>query len=210
MAVVTSKSLIKIFDISRRQYKQLGVTRKFEIKNGESIGQIKEIALNSDGKKLAILSDQVPFPSITIPDTKIYVYDIDMDNFIQHEVHPNRIPVEAFWDQVDARLLAVETEYANLKTDTAAATEKGEENKAEAFNAIKEHEIEDDFRNKKEEFKGKTLETFFVTTDYGIRRQDVVKFEEGEETLLGVQVPYFYFMGRQPTEEDEEGDAFAN
>ena len=57
MAVVTSKSLIKIFDISRRQYKQLGVTRKFEIRNGEQIGQIKEIALNSDGKKLAILSD---------------------------------------------------------------------------------------------------------------------------------------------------------
>ena len=38
MAVVTSKSLIKIFDISRRQYKQLGVTRKFEIKAGETIG----------------------------------------------------------------------------------------------------------------------------------------------------------------------------
>lgn len=38
MAVVTSKSLIKIFDISRRQYKQLGVTRKFEIRNGESLG----------------------------------------------------------------------------------------------------------------------------------------------------------------------------
>ena len=38
----------------------------------------------------------------------------------------------------------------------------------------------------------------------------MVKFEEGEETLLGVQVPYFYFMGRQPTEDDEDGDAFAN
>lgn len=30
MAVVTSNNMIKIFDISRRQYKQLGVTRKFE------------------------------------------------------------------------------------------------------------------------------------------------------------------------------------
>lgn len=98
MAVVTSKSLIKIFDISRRQYKQMGVTRKFEIRSGEQLGQIKEIALNSDGKKLAILSDQVPFPSITVPDTKIYIYDIDMDNFLQFEVSPNRIPVEAFWD----------------------------------------------------------------------------------------------------------------
>lgn len=35
MAVVTAKSLIKIFDISRRTYKQIGVTRKFEIKSGE-------------------------------------------------------------------------------------------------------------------------------------------------------------------------------
>ena len=170
MAVVTSKSLIKIFDISRRQYKQLGVTRKFEIKAGETIGQIKEIALNSDGKKLAILSDQVPFPSITIPDTKLYIYDIDMDNFMQHEVHPNRIPIEAFWDQMDARLLAVETEYAKLGGEASSPDTKGEEGKAAAFDAIKTEEIEDDFRNKKEEFKGKTLETFFVTTDYGIKR----------------------------------------
>ena len=90
------------------------MTRKFEIRNGEQIGQIKEIALNSDGKKLAILSDQVPFPSITIPDTKIYIYDIDMDNFMQFEISANRIPVEAFWDQQDARLLAIETEFAKL------------------------------------------------------------------------------------------------
>ena len=61
MAVVTSKSMIKIFDISRRQYKQLGITRRFEMKSGELIGEIKEIALNADGKKLAILSDQVLF-----------------------------------------------------------------------------------------------------------------------------------------------------
>ena len=151
------------------------------------------------------MSDQVPFPSITIPDTKLYIYDIDMDNFMQHEVHPNRIPIEAFWDQMDARLLAVETEYAKLGGEASSPDTKGEEGKAAAFDAIKTEEIEDDFRNKKEEFKGKTLETFFVTTDYGIKRQDVVKFEEGEETLLGVQVPYFYFMGRQPNDEEEDG-----
>lgn len=212
MAVVTSKSLIKIFDISRRQYKQLGVTRKFEIRNGEPLGQIKEIALNSDGKKLAILSDQVPFPSITIPDTKVYIYDIDMDNFMQSEMSTNRIPVEAFWDQQDARLLAVETEYAKLTGDVASPTpaagasgkEETKGGEADAFAAIKESEIEDDFRQKKEEFHGKTLETFFVTTDYGIKRQDVIKFDDGEETLLGVQVPYFYYMGRKPPEEEDD------
>ena len=152
----------------------------------------------------------MPFPSITIPDTKIYIYDIDMDNFMQFEVSSNRIPVEAFWDQQDARLLAIETEFAKLgdaggeSKDGAKAGSGNEEAKGEAFAAIKESEIEDDFRNKKEEFQGKTLETFFVTTDYGIKRQDVIKFEEGEETLLGVQVPYFYFMGRQPGLEDDD------
>lgn len=111
MAVVTSNNMIKIFDISRRQYKQLGVTRKFEKKAGVSLGEIKDISLNSDGKKLCILADQQPFPSIRIPDTKFYIYDIDMDNFMEFQVANNRVPLEAFWDQNDARLLAVETEY---------------------------------------------------------------------------------------------------
>ena len=43
-----------------------------------------------------------------------------------------------------------------------------------------------------------------MTTDYGIKRQDIIKFDEGEETLLGVQVPYFYYMGRKPVEEDDD------
>ena len=128
-----------------------------------------------------------------------------MDNFMQFEVSPNRIPIEAFWDQQDARLLAVETEYAKLNGDQSKPEETKEEAKgADAFAAIKESEIEDDFRQKKEEFQGKTLETFFVTTDYGIKRQDIIKFDEGEETLLGVQVPYFYYMGRKPVDEDED------
>ena len=61
---------------------------------------------------------------------------------------------------------------------------------------INADEMENDFKKKEEEFTGKTLETFFVTTDYKVKRQDVVKFEEGDETLLGLHVPFFYFMGR--------------
>ena len=58
IVVVTNKLIKKkFFDISRRTYKQLGITRKFEIKAGEIIGEIKDIALNADGKKLAILCD---------------------------------------------------------------------------------------------------------------------------------------------------------
>ena len=34
-----------------------------------------------------------------------------MDNFMEFQVANNRVPLEAFWDQNDKRLLAVETEY---------------------------------------------------------------------------------------------------
>lgn len=44
-----------------------------------------------------------------------------------------------------------------------------------------------------------------MTTDYGIKNQDVLKFEDGYETLLGIHVPYFYYMGRK-VENEEESD----
>lgn len=53
------------------------------MKVGVPLGEIKEISLNADGKKLCILADQQPFPSVRVPDTKFYVYDIDMDNFME-------------------------------------------------------------------------------------------------------------------------------
>jgi hypothetical protein len=35
-----------------------------------------------------------------------------MDKFLDFKVSANRVPIEAFWDQFDPRLLAIETEYA--------------------------------------------------------------------------------------------------
>lgn len=80
MAVVTANNMIRIYDISRRNIKQLGMTRKFG--DSQSVKEIKGIALNSDGKKLAILADQLPVPSIRIPDVKFYIYDVEMDTFM--------------------------------------------------------------------------------------------------------------------------------
>ena len=55
------------------------------------------------------------------------------------------------------------------------------ESPSKLVSQIKDSEIEDDFKKKVvEDFTGKTLETFFVTTDYGCKRQDVVKIEQGE------------------------------
>lgn len=116
LAVTTANNNIKLYDIARSQIKQIGVTRKFEIKSGESLGEIKDISLNIDGKKMCILADQSPFQSIKIPDTKFYIYDVDMDSFMEMKVNKNRVPVECYWDQTDSRLFAIETEYVKDST----------------------------------------------------------------------------------------------
>lgn len=186
------------------------MTRKFEMKADVPLGEIKDISLNADGKKLCILADQQPFSSVRVPDTKFYIYDVDMDSFMEFQVSGNRVPTEAFWDQGDKRLLAVETEYVkDLSRGTTldefggggAANKGGLEN-------IKLDEIDNDFKNKRAEddFQGKTIETYFVTSDYKVKRQSVINFEEGDETMLGVQVPFFYFMGRRLDDEDEDGE----
>jgi len=73
-------------------------------------------------------------------------------------------------------------------------------------------EINEDFSNmkKEEEFTGKTVETCFVTTDYGIKKQDSVKFESSDETLLGIQVPFFYYMGHKQQERNDDDETDDN
>lgn len=108
---------------------------------------------------------------------------------MEMHVSQNRVPVECFWDQSDPRLLAIETEYIK---DISESSPKNDEKPHEDQDTAAGH---NDFKKKEEDYAGKTLETFFVTTDYKIKRQDSIKFEEGDETLLGLHVPFFYFMG---------------
>jgi len=39
-----------------------------------------------------------------------------------------------------------------------------------------------------------------------VKRQSTINFEEGDETMLGVQVPFFYFMGRKVEEEEDDAE----
>lgn len=179
MAVITSNNMIRVFDISRRNIKQLGMTRRFGEKNQASI---KGVALNADGKRLAIVADQIVMPSVKVPDVKFFIYDVEMDTFMNYELENDRVPLEAFWDQQDARLLCVETEYMKMSDDN----EEGDEGDEEG-----EH------KKKAELFTGKTVEKYFVTGDYGVKKQDSINFEEGEETLLGSNVPHLFFLGHK-------------
>ena len=189
MAVITANNMIRVFDISRRNIKQLGMTRKFGEKGQASV---KGVALNADGKKLAIIADQIVMPSVRVPDVKFYIYDVEMATFMNYELDNDRVPLEAFWDQQDSRLLCVETEYMKMTDDV----DEGDEGDDEGEPVKKKPEL----------FTGKTVEKYFVTGDYGVKKQDAINFEEGEETLLGSNVPYLFFLGHKRTQKDDDDD----
>lgn len=56
MIIWTQEHYLRVFDLSRREYKQVGVTRKFEDSTG-SLGLIRSCAINSDGSKVVIVAD---------------------------------------------------------------------------------------------------------------------------------------------------------
>ena len=96
-----------------------------------------------------------------------------MDNFMEMEIQPNRLPIECFWDQSDPRLLAVETEYIKDLVSSAPTDPKSPQGGAGKIEETKVGDVTthpDDARKKEDDFTGKTLETFFVTTDYKVKR----------------------------------------
>ena len=95
--------------------------------------------------------------------------------------------------------MAIETEYfkSEPKGGETIDTPGADSTK------VQDIDVKDFAKEPEDVFTGKTTETFFVTTDYGIKSQDVIRFEDGYETLLGIQVPYFYYMGRKVENEEE-------
>ena len=78
--------------------------------------------------------------------------------------------MECFWDQTDSRLFAIETEFIKDISKGIGSQIEGEGEDA-LNDDLGVHEMDDDFKRKEEEeWTGKTIETFFVTSDYGIKR----------------------------------------
>lgn len=119
MVAWSVNNYLRMFDLARREYKQVGVTRRFENNDG-LLGKIKNCAINADGTKVAIIADA--FNKST--KDKFFVYDCEMDNFTPFELPEGRNVMEIIWDVADSRFFAVLTEYAKAK---AEANEDSEE-----------------------------------------------------------------------------------
>ena len=89
MVVFTSNNFMKTFDIARKEYKQMGITRRFEDSSGP-LGEIKSCVINAVGNKIGILAN----PKKGVIETKFFIYDLEMDSFMSHDFGRSNFPCE--------------------------------------------------------------------------------------------------------------------
>ena len=147
LAVATSTGLIKIFQVDRREPKQIGSPGRFDLwasktadsekTNSKPGHAIRSIRCNSDGTRVSILADRVHGKAVRIrePDTRLYVYDADRDIVDSHDFGElRRYPVSHYWDPREPKLVACETRSLRLAPETTAENKKA--NRVEEYNSL--------------------------------------------------------------------------
>jgi len=223
MACCTNNNVLKLWDISRREPKTIVPGRHFtqpstaqqqqQASGSAATGatdeadlrglQLRHLSINCGGTKIAILSDLCNEDSgaVRLPDSRIHVYDVELDRVFSFNFGPNYYPIRADWDRSEAKLLAVETKKFELQTkekDEAAAAKKG----AAAAAAKDEEKKDDDDGDEADKanagggLAGAEVTTLFATSDYGVLMQDSFAISASSEGLLALDVPHILFMAR--------------
>jgi hypothetical protein len=137
LAVATSRGVLWIYDISRPkpQPRKGRPGRSFEGDGNQRLGSILSVRLNCDASRVSVLARAARDPnnpgllSVTgtvsaARDTKLYVYDVEADNFSEADCGADHFPVSHMWDDADPRLLAAEVqrvgEASSAETDLHA------------------------------------------------------------------------------------------
>lgn len=175
LAMSTDVNILRLWDISRAEPKQVVPGRFFE----GCPGVIKSIRVNADGTKISLLCNYQDASGTQHPDSKLYVYDVELDKVFNYEFGPTFYPVNHFWDCEEHKLIAVETcRYEMVRIPT----EDEEQPLAKAVNA--------------------EIITLFATSDYGVLMQDSFSIVHHEQALMGLDVPIVYMMTRPKDDAD--------
>lgn len=70
---------IRIYDLARREIKQVGVTRRFEDSKGP-LGENITCNINCDGSKVSIIANKAKGDGF---ENVLYIYDVEIDTFTQ-------------------------------------------------------------------------------------------------------------------------------
>ncbi|XP_043416969.1 intraflagellar transport protein 140 homolog [Prionailurus bengalensis] len=208
LVVGTDLAHFKSFDLSRREAKEHCGDRKLADLIPGAVG-MASLRCNASGGKISILLSKADGS----PDSKICFYDVEMDTVTLLDLKTGQIdrremvsfngqetkkspafaderlrdlvPVSHFWDQSEPRLFVCEA----VREAPGAPLQPG------------------DRKPPAEDGPDPTADvlvlSFFVTEEHGFLLQDSFSRPPAYQTLLGIQVPHYYFT-RKPGEADGE------
>ncbi|XP_068100486.1 intraflagellar transport protein 140 homolog isoform X2 [Hyperolius riggenbachi] len=209
LVVATDTAHFKLFDLSRREAKVHSNCKNLsELVPG--LGSIVSIRCNANGSKVSILANRTD----SNLDSKMYFYDVELDtvsyfdfwngqaeqgdsptpsnadsNLPENSKLFDRIPVSHFWDQSEPRLLACEAMLAVPNS----------------VHSSPKHSQPMEVLHGKEDVM---VMSFFSTQEHGLLLQESYPRPAHFQSLLGIEVPHYYFT-KKPGEENEvsgEGD----
>ncbi|KAJ7305775.1 hypothetical protein JRQ81_010141 [Phrynocephalus forsythii] len=203
LAVGTDLAHFKIFDLSRREAKVHCGSKALADLVPDAVG-IASVKCNASGNKVSILISKADGS----PDSKVCFYDTEMDivslfdfqsgqqkngrevlSFGQETNRKNAsvyselcgyIPVSHFWDQGESRLFVCEA----VLDSSRQPLEKNQES-TECLAEV-------------------LIVSFFSTDEHGLLLQDSFPLPSSYQSLLGMEVPHYYFSKKPEAERKDE------
>jgi len=207
LAVATSNGRIKVMDVSRVQPRQVGSAGSFVDEAGESYGTITSIAINCDGTRVSMLASRSMGGSMRVPDTRVFVYNLDMDAVSAYDCGANMFPRSHYWDHQEPKLLAVETYRVRDATKQDSAEGDADAKQEEGATSQSKRARRRKRRQREAEESDVQVVTLFATPRKGVIKQDSFGLDSTLEGLLGIDVPSLYFVAKSKEAVDASAGA---
>ncbi|XP_057178232.1 intraflagellar transport protein 140 homolog isoform X2 [Triplophysa rosa] len=186
LAVGTDTSHVRVFDLTRREAKPVGITKNLA-ELIPDLGALRSVKCNASGSQMSFVITQVNGR----PDNKMYFYDIELDTLSYFDFFTGRpassltqledsqrmrcegelsarCPISQFWDENEPRLFVCETVPVNFDLHSSSQSQ-----------AEKEDVL---------------VVTFFMTQEHGLLLQDSQPKPATLLSLLALDTPYYYYI----------------
>lgn len=193
LAVGTTRGLLRVFDLSRRDPKAMGSMSNFvESFGDETKGTtMRSITVNADGTRVCVLADRIEGAlQIRVPLHKLFLFQADLNIYQQYDFGAASYPISVFFDPMEPRLLACET--VRSSQDALVSRTPAEEGGSGSGN------------QRASAASDKEVTILFASNDHGLMMQDSFELELKYTALLGIQVPRVYFVAQVEKSSSEE------
>lgn len=233
MVCGTDHNVMKMWDISRKEPKTIVPGRHFVSServaaplvgaggNGDGSGpldevdlkglHIRQLSINCAGSKIAIIADRLDEEAgaVQTPDSRLHVYDVELDKIFSYQFGPRFYPVRMNWDQAEQKLIAVETKKFEVQPREGkeggggAGAGAGSDGKDGSKGKGEGGDDDDASDSLHSSIAGAEVTTLFATSDYGVLMQDSFAIGESTESLMALNVPHLLFITRPDADADE-------